>query len=133
MLIYAYVVRFLSAGFNSLESTFSRIPMSIDDAAISLKSSNKKLFYKIHFPLIKGGVISSALIIFVDVIKELPATLILRPFNFDTLAIRTYELASAEQIEAAALPALSIFLLALGPIILLSRYISKDIFHGEKY
>ncbi len=133
VLIYAYVVRFLSAGFNTIESSFSRIPMSIDDAAISLKSSNNKMFYKIHIPLIKGGIISSALIVFVDVIKELPATLILRPFNFDTLAIKAYELASAEQIESAALPALTIFLLALGPIVLLSTYISKDVFSGEKH
>ena len=107
--------------------------MSIDDAAISLKSSNKKMFYKIHIPLIKGGIISSALIVFVDVIKELPVTLILRPFNFDTLAIKAYELASAEQIESADLPALTIFLLALGPIVLLSTYISKDVFSGEKH
>ena len=81
---------------------------------------------KVHLPIMSGSLLTAGLLVFVDVLKELPATYVLRPFNFNTLAVRTYELASDEQLVAAALPALTIVLVGLVPIILMSRAISAS-------
>jgi iron(III) transport system permease protein len=93
----------------------------MDQAARSLGLSPFNVLKRIHLPIMKGSIITGLLIVFVDVMKELPATLVLRPFNFNTLAVRAYELASDERLADAALPSIAIVLAGLLPVILLSR------------
>jgi iron(III) transport system permease protein len=85
-----------------------------------------QILRKVHMPMMKGSILTAALLVFVDVLKELPATLILRPFNFNTLAIRTYELANEERLAEAASPALMIVLAGIIPVIYLSRTLSRS-------
>jgi iron(III) transport system permease protein len=120
-LVFAHVVRFLSVSVQSIESGLARIRPGIDDAARSLGESPLRILGRVHVPILSGSIITALLLVFVDVLKELPATLILRPFNFNTLAVRTYELASDERLADAATPALAIVLIGLIPVILLSR------------
>ena len=123
-LITAYVIRFLAISIGNVESSFSKIPYSIDMASRTLGDTPLVSLRRIHLPLIRGGVLTAALIVFVDCMKELPATLLLRPFNFETLATHVYLIASDEQIERAALGSLFIVLAGLIPVIVLSRTIS---------
>ena len=123
-LIAAYVIRFLAISIGSVESSFSKIPVSIDMASRTLGHSPLRALRLFHLPLIKSGVFTAALIVFVDCMKELPATLLLRPFNFETLATHVYLIASDEQIEKSALGSLFIVLAGLIPVIVLSRTIS---------
>ncbi len=120
-LILAYLVRFIAVAMQPLEAAFSQIPPSMDQAARSLGCSRWQVLWRVHRPLLTGPVWIALLLVFVDVLKELPATLLLRPFNFDTLAVRTFELASDEQLAAAAVPALTIVLAGLIPLIWLNR------------
>lgn len=120
-LILAYLVRFIAVAMQPLEAAFSQIPPSMDQAARSLGCSRWQVLWRVHRPLLTGPVWIALLLVFVDVLKELPATLLLRPFNFDTLAVRTFELASDEQLAAAAVPALTIVLAGLLPLIWLNR------------
>ena len=124
-LIFAYVVRFLSVSLQTVESGLNRIKPSLDEAAHSLGSSSGRVLRDIHLPLLRGSLLTSLLLVFVDVLKELPTTLILRPFNFNTLAVRTYELASDERLADAALPALAIVIIGLLPVMLLMRNLDK--------
>jgi iron(III) transport system permease protein len=120
-LMLAYLIRFLAVAMQSLESGLSQIKPSMDQAAASLGCSRAQVWRRLHLPMLKSSLWTAALLVFVDVLKELPATLLLRPFNFDTLAVRTFELASDEQLAAAAVPALTIVLAGLLPVILLNR------------
>lgn len=120
-LVLAYSVRFLAVSLHSVEAGLQRIKPSMDNAARSLGYSPFGVLKKVHVPLLRASVLTALLLVFVDVLKELPATLILRPFNFNTLAVRTYELASDERLADAALPALAIVLVSLLPVMLLAR------------
>ncbi|MEM0906923.1 MAG: iron ABC transporter permease [Pseudomonadota bacterium] len=123
--VFAYVVRFLAISLNGVDAGLSRIPPSFDGASRTLGAGPLETLRRVHTPLLRGGLLTAFLITFVDIMKELPATLILRPFNFDTLAIRAYRLASDERLEMAAVPSLMIVAVGLLPVILLSRQISR--------
>jgi iron(III) transport system permease protein len=121
ILLFAYVVRFLSVSLQSVESGLTAIKPNIDESARSLGASPLQVLGRIHLPLLRPSLLTALLLVFVDVLKELPTTLILRPFNFNTLAVRTYELASDERLVDAALPALAIVATALLPVLLIIR------------
>lgn len=125
-LIFAYLVRFLAVGFGSVESSLNKIAPSLDDASRSLGYGSTSTLWKIHTPLMSGGLLTSAMLVFVDVMKELPATLVIRPFNFDTLGIRVYQYASDERLAEAAAPALAIVLVGIIPVIFLSWRITHS-------
>ncbi|MEM1367322.1 MAG: iron ABC transporter permease [Cyanobacteria bacterium P01_H01_bin.15] len=120
VLIFAYLVRFLAVALGSVDTGLTKIKPSLDEAARGLGKTQWRLFPEVHFPLLRQALLSAFLLVFVDVTKELPATLILRPFNFDTLAVRLYQYASDERLAAAALPALTIVALGLLPACLLA-------------
>ncbi|MFM9901071.1 MAG: ABC transporter permease [Polaromonas sp.] len=120
-IVWAYMVRFSAVALQTLQSGYSRIPLSFDDSARMLGSSGAGLLARVHWPLLKKSVAVAGLLVFVDVMKELPATLVLRPFNSDTLAVVTYQLARDERLGEAALPALVLVLVGLLPVALLSR------------
>ena len=122
--MFAYMVRFLAVSVQAVESGLLRIKPSMDDAARSLSHSPGGILMRVHLPLMKGTVLAAALIVFVDVMKELPATLILRPFDFNTLAVRAFELASDERLADSSTAALAIVAVGLLPLMLLSRSIS---------
>jgi iron(III) transport system permease protein len=124
-LLFAYAVRFLAASLQAVEAGLSKIRPSMDNAARSLGLRPGAVLRQVHMPLLRGTLLTALLLVFVDVLKELPATLILRPFNFSTLAVRTYELASAERLEDAASAALAIVLAGMIPVILLSRSMTR--------
>ena len=126
VLVYAYLVRFLSSSLQSVEAGLARITPSMDASAALLGLSKAQILKRVHAPLLKRSLITAGLFVFVDVMKELPATLLLRPFNFDTLAIATYQLAADERLAELALPSLTIVLVGLFPVLLLSRVISKS-------
>ncbi|MGB5772484.1 MAG: iron ABC transporter permease, partial [Crocosphaera sp.] len=125
-LIYAYLVRFLPVAFGAVESSLGKIKPSLDDAARSLGATPSNILIKVHTPLMTGGMLTAIMLVFVDVMKELPATLVIRPFNFDTLAIRVYQYASDERLPEAAAPALAIVLVGMIPVIFLSWQIAKS-------
>ncbi len=125
-LVFAYLVRFLAVAFGSVESSLNKIAPSLDDASRSLGYGTTSTLWKIHTPLMSGGLLTAAMLVFVDVMKELPATLVIRPFNFDTLAIRVYQYASDERLIEAAAPALAIVLVGIIPVILLSWRITHS-------
>jgi len=125
-LVLTYVIRFLAISIGSVESSMSKISESIDMAARTLGHSPWRTLRLFHLPLLKGGITTAALIVFVDCMKELPATLLLRPFNFDTLATHVYQFASDELIEQSALGSLVIVISGLIPVVLLSKTISRS-------
>jgi iron(III) transport system permease protein len=120
-LVWAYLVRFCAVAIQSIQSGYSRIPKSIDDASRMLGISGFQLMVRVHSPLIKRSILAALLLVFVDVMKELPVTLVMRPFNTDTLAVMAYQLARDERLGEAALPSLALVLAGLIPVILLSR------------
>lgn len=124
--VFAYVVRFLPVAMNTVEAGLSKVKPSMDDASRSMGLGSGKILRRIHIPMIRGSLLTATLLVFVDVLKELPATLILRPFNFNTLAIRTYELANQERLAEAASSALLIVLAGIIPVIILSLSISAS-------
>lgn len=128
ILIFAYTFRFLSVSMQTIDSGLERIKHSMEESALSLGATRWKVLTKIHFPLLSTSLLTAFLLIFVEVLKELPTTLILRPFNFNTLSVRAYEMASDERLADAGLPALLIVLTGLIPVIILSRIIGKS--HG---
>lgn len=130
-LVFAYTVRFLSVSIQAVESGLGKIKPSMDDAGRSLGLKPMGVLRKIHLPIMKGTVLTALLLVFVDVLKELPATLILRPFNFNTLAVRAYEMAADERLPDAGAPALMIVLAGIIPVILLSMAISRSRAGGE--
>jgi iron(III) transport system permease protein len=123
--LFAYLVRFLSVSLHTLQAGFQRLSPSLDEAARSLGYSPRRVMWRIHLPLLRGSLLTALLLVFVDVLKELPATLVLRPFNFNTLAVRAFEMASDERLMDAALPSLAIVLIGLAPVIVLSRQMLK--------
>lgn len=125
-LMFAYMVRFLAISVQSVESGLGKIRHSMDDAARSLSYTPAQILLRVHLPLMKATVLTAFLIVFVDVMKELPATLILRPFNFNTLAVRAFELAGDERLADSSTAALMIVLVGLVPVLLLSRSISAS-------
>ncbi|MES2977688.1 MAG: iron ABC transporter permease [Pseudomonadota bacterium] len=120
-LLWAYLVRFCAVALQSVQSGYARIPASFDDSACMLGTTGAGLMAKVHWPLLKRSVAAAGLLVFVDVMKELPATLVLRPFNSDTLAVVAYQFARDERLGEAALPALALVLVGLLPVALLSR------------
>ncbi len=124
-LVFAYLVRFLAVAFNTVESSLTRIKPSLDDAARSLGHNASQTLLRVHAPLMTGGLLTAMMLVFVDVMKELPATLIMRPFNFDTLAVEVYRLASDERLAEAAAPALAIVVVGIVPVILLSWQVAN--------
>lgn len=126
ILVFAYAVRYIAVSNNAIEAGLLKVKPSMDEAAQTLGFGFIKILGKIHLPIIKASVFTAMLLVFVEVLKELPATLILRPFNFNTLAVKTYELANEELLAEAALPALAIVIVGIIPVILLSRTISPD-------
>jgi len=125
-LVFAHTVRFMAIGLNSVDANLAKIQRNVDDAAQLLGHKTLDRFFSVHLPLIRSGVLTAALLVFVEVIKELPATLVLRPFNFNTLAVRTYELASDERLADSACSALLIVLVGFLPILILNRSITKN-------
>jgi iron(III) transport system permease protein len=119
-LIFAYLVRFLAVSFGTVDASLTKIKPHLDEAARSLGQSAIGTLVKVHTPLMWGSLVSAAILVFVDVMKELPATLVMRPFNFDTLAIQVYRLASDERLAEAAAPALILVIVGIIPVILLS-------------
>ena len=128
-LVLCYLVRFSTISYNATESGLGKIKKNIDLTVQSFGLSNFSILKKVHMPIMKTTLITSFILVFVDIVKELPATLILRPFNFDTLAINIYELASSEQLSYIASPSLILILISLIPVILLIR---KNINFGDK-
>ncbi len=124
-LVFAYLVRFLAVALSGIESGLEKIRPSLDEASRSLGESTLGTLRRIHLPLLRGSLFSALLLVFVDVIKELPATLVMRPFNYDTLAVRVYQYASDERLAEAAAPALTILLTALLPVLLLARQLRR--------
>lgn len=125
ILLYAYVVRFLALSYGTMEAGLTRVKPTLDDAARTLGRTPTGVLRHVHIPILRGSLLTAAILVFVDSMKELPATLLLRPFNFDTLATHVYQFAKDEQIERAALGALFIVLVGLIPTILLSRAITQ--------
>ena len=125
-LVFAYCVRFIAVSGGSVEASLSKVTPGMDMAARSLGANVNRTLRDIHLPLIRGGLLTAVLVVFVDTMKELPATLILRPFNYDTLATYVYQYASDERIEQCAPGALLIVLVGIVPVILLSRTISAS-------
>ena len=125
-LLLAYVIKTYALANNSVESGFQRIDRTLDDVSLSLGTSKSKIFFKIHLPLMKTGILTSLILVISEIIKELPATLILRPFNFDTLAVTTYIYAAEERMFEAATPAMMIVMIGLIPIFFLSKIIRES-------
>ncbi len=126
VLVMAYMVRFMAAALNTYEGGLATLNTKLESVSRSLGTNSTGILFRVHLPVLKTSVFTALLIVFVDVMKELPATLIMRPFNFDTLAVQAHRLASDERLAGAAVPSLVIVLIGLLPVILLCRRLSKD-------
>lgn len=111
-----------------MEAGLAKIPQAMDEAARTLGSGLWRTLACIHAPLLTKSLLTAALLVFVDVMKELPATLVMRPFNFDTLATQVHTLAADERLAELGLPSLTLVLVALGPVLLLAHQITR---HGQ--
>ena len=120
-LVWAYLVRFIAVALQSIQSGYSRISMSADESARMLGTSARTLVQQVHMPLLQRSLVAAFLLVLVDVMKELPATLVLRPFNTDTLAVMAYQLARDERLGEAALPSLALVLAGLLPVLLMAK------------
>jgi iron(III) transport system permease protein len=125
-LIYAYLVRLLAVALQTTEAGLAKITPSMEDASRSLGASSTRTLLQVHAPLLAPTLATAALLVFVDVLKELPATFALRPFNFDTLAIEAYNLAKDERLAEAGIPSLVIVAAGLVPVILVSRRLVRS-------
>jgi iron(III) transport system permease protein len=125
-LLYAYVARFLAVGLNAVEAGLGKITPSMDAAARTLGRGPTATLAQVHAPIMLGSLATAAILVFVDVLKELPATLIVRPFNFDTLSIRAYSLASDERLAESSTASLCIVAVGLLPILILSRMLARS-------
>ncbi len=125
ILIFAYLIRFLAVAFNPIEAAYQKVNKKIDFAAKNLGAKSSNLFFRIHSPMLYSSFIIAFLFVFIDILKELPATLVLRPFNFNTLSILTFEYASAEQLKMAAIPSLLIMLFAVLALFLIDLFFKK--------
>ena len=129
--IYAYCARFFAVAQQGLEAAIQRISPSMDASARSLGCSPMQVLIRVHWPLLRVSLATAALLVFVDCLKELPATLVLRPFNMDTLAVVGYQFASDERLSQAALPSLLIVVASLLPVLLLARTFAQ--WQGMRY
>jgi iron(III) transport system permease protein len=120
-LLLAYLIRFIAVAYGPLENSLARIRPSLPEASRSLGVGGAGLFFKVYLPLLVPGALSAALLVFVDVLKEMPATLLMRPFGWDTLSVRVFEMTSEGEWARAALPALTLVMVGLLPVILLIR------------
>ncbi|QVK17690.1 iron ABC transporter permease [Mycoplasmatota bacterium] len=125
MLLFAYVIRYMAIGYNSIESGFDKIGNTFHEASRTLGMNRIKTFLKVDIPMLKPSIISSIILVFIDVLKELPLTLILRPFNYNTLATKSYEYANDEMIHEAAIPALMIIMISVLSIYILNKIVGK--------
>ena len=125
-LVFACLVRFLASALQSVDAALHRVTPHMDDAARSLGLSPARTLQRVHVPLLRRGLLTAGLLVFIDVMKELPATLVMRPFNFDTLATQAYRLASDERLAEASTASLAIVAVGLLPMIVLCRQIAKD-------
>ena len=124
-LLAAYWVRFLAVATGPVESSLQRIRRSIPEAAKSLGANSSEVMWRVYLPMLRPGILTAAVLVFVDVMKEMPATLLLRPFGWDTLAVRIYEMTSEGEWQRAALPALTLVLVGLMPVILAVRQTAR--------
>jgi len=124
-LLFAYVARFLAVSLQSVDAGLARITPAMDDAARALGDGPGRTLRRVHLPILRANLFTAGLIVFVDVMKELPATLILRPFDFDTLAVQAYRLAADERLAEASTASLAIVVAGLIPVILLARQVSR--------
>ncbi|HEX6829061.1 MAG TPA: iron ABC transporter permease, partial [Burkholderiales bacterium] len=124
-MLVAYIARFMAVGFNPIESAMQRITRSLDEAAMSLGLTPGRALLRVHLPILRGGIVSGAMLVFVDVMKEMPITLMTRPFGWDTLAVRIFEMTSEGQWEGAALPSITLVLAGLLPLALLTRHAER--------
>ena len=122
-LIFAYIIKSYALANSTYEAGYQKISQTLDDSARVLKSKGLNLLFRVHFPILQTSFFTSILLVTSEVVKELPATLILRPFNFETLAVSTYIYASEERMIEAAAPATAIIIIGLIPIFFLSRMI----------
>jgi iron(III) transport system permease protein len=129
-LMFAYLVRFLAVSLQTVEAGLGKIRPTMDEVARSMGMGSGEIVRRVHMPMLKGSLMTALLLVFVDVLKELPATLILRPFNYNTLAVRAYELASDERLADASYAALMIVAVGIVPVVLLSRTITGSR-HGK--
>jgi iron(III) transport system permease protein len=125
-LVFAYLVRFLAVSLHTVEASLGKIRPTMDDAARSLGKGPGDTLVQVHAPLMWGSLLTAGLVVFVDVMKELPATLVMRPFNFDTLAVQAYNLASDERLTEASTASLAIVAVGILPLLLLSRAIARS-------
>jgi iron(III) transport system permease protein len=125
VLVMAYMIRFLAAAIGAYEGGIATVSPNMDSAARTLGQSSAGVIRRVHIPLLRPSLLTAALIVFVDVMKELPATLIMRPFNYDTLAVQAHRLAADERLEGAAVPSLVIVAIGLVPVVLLIRQIRR--------
>ncbi|WP_422730987.1 ABC transporter permease [Litchfieldella qijiaojingensis] len=126
ILVYAYVVRFLAVSFNTVEASLGKVTPTMDAAARTLGQTAGGTLRRVHTPIMRGSLLAAGILVFVDVMKELPATIILRPFNFDTLAVRAHNLASDERLAEASTSSLAIVAVGILPVILLSMAMSRS-------
>jgi iron(III) transport system permease protein len=124
-LVYGYVVRFMAVAYNSVDAGLEKITPNITMSARVLRAGNWRILWRIHLPLITPGVFAGAALVFVDVMKELPITVMLRPFGYDTLAVWVWQMAAESLWSGAAIPAVTIVLTGILPIILLTRAAAK--------
>lgn len=124
-LVYACLVRFSAVALQSVEAGYARLPASLDESARLLGGSGPRIFAELHLPLLRRSALAAALLVFVDVMKELPATLVLRPFGSDTLAVVAYNFARDERLGEAALPSLAIVAVGLIPVVMLARALER--------
>lgn len=124
-LVYAYLVRFQAVSLRTVQASLGKVTLTMDEAARSLGQSQLGVLRRVHLPLLRGSLLTAALLVFVDVMKELPATLVMRPFNFDTLATQAYTLAADERLAEASTAALAIVAVGVLPLIMLSRQIRQ--------
>ncbi len=125
-LVFAYLVRFMAVSLSTIETSLAKVKPSMDDAARALGQGPFAILRRVHMPIMRSSLLTAGLLVFVDVMKELPATLVMRPFNFDTLAVQAHNLAADERLSEAALPSLAIVIFGIPPLILLSRAITRS-------
>ncbi len=125
IMLVAYMTRFLAVSHFPIDSAMQRIPRSIDEAAIGLGLNHSAVLQKIHLPILKSGIFTAATLVFIDVMKEMPITLMTRPFGWDTLAVRIFEMTSEGEWEQAALPSITLVLAGIIPIIIFMRQTEK--------
>ncbi|MBU0905683.1 MAG: ABC transporter permease subunit, partial [Firmicutes bacterium] len=126
MLISAYIIRFFAIGYNSIESGYDKIGTDFRDASRLLGVGLTKTFFKVDVPMLKGAIISGFILVFIDILKEIPLTLILRPFNFDTLSTKAFQYASDEKIMEASQASLLIVGISALAIVVFYKFLEKE-------